>query len=171
MRDLIEADLGGITFQDRRDFRGSLRANEFFGQRHKNGERRQQLAQKRHRQSDDENRPPDCQTERDAAYTESCESESCQTCERDGARGRLQNVRGEIRREVENGREDHDFASLRWADLRSAIFWVRRSSWRRSRTALSTMPMTSCSAEPPQKRSMMCFTARTATFWRGSAAR
>src|SRR5580704_8073330 len=52
----------------------------------------------------------------------------------------------------------------------SAILRARRSSCLRSSTALSTMPRTSCSADPPQKRSMMLFTARTATFWRASEA-
>ena len=43
------------------------------------------------------------------------------------------------------------------------VYWM-------ASTALSTMPSTSCSADPPQKRSMMPFTARTATFCRASDA-
>src|SRR5215471_12342238 len=52
----------------------------------------------------------------------------------------------------------------------SAILRVRRSNALRSKIALSTIPMTSSSAEPPQKRSIMPFTARTATFCRAAEA-
>jgi hypothetical protein len=44
----------------------------------------------------------------------------------------------------------HDFCLLR-----AAIIRARRSSCPGLSTALSTMPMTSCSADPPQNRSMM----------------
>lgn len=58
----------------------------------------------------------------------------------------------------------HDFLSSRFF---CATFCTSFSSSRRSMSLLSTMPMSSCSTDPPQKRSTICLTARTATLSRG----
>ena len=52
-----------------------------------------------------------------------------------------------------------------------AIFWARRANSRESSTSFSTMPTSSCSTEPLQKRSMMWLTARAAVLCFGCTER
>jgi hypothetical protein len=48
--------------------------------------------------------------------------------------------------------------------FRRAIRWTSRCNSRSSTTSLFTIPVSNCSTDPPQKRSIICRTARAATL-------
>ncbi len=125
---------------------------------------RKDPTQHRHRQGGVEHRGPGEQAHGSRLHAKGGQSETCGGPECEGACCGVRELRHQIRGRLHGSRGDHGFSSF------SAILRARRSSCLRLRTALSTIPRTSCSAEPPQKRSMIPLTARTATFCRASEA-
>src|SRR5262249_24735932 len=140
--------------------------------------RRQQPCDERDGKCRVEDTGPCKQANRRIAHTERAKREAYGSGQGDNSSsgaGKLQEKTG--RRE---GRKRHGLISFLRADglstrrsssdakrsfaERSLILRARRSSCLRSRTSLSTIPSRSASAEPPQKRSIMFRTARTATF-------
>ena len=90
------------------------------------------------------------------------EGQATEHRQRQGARGRLCQVRSQFR---ENPAAHHLRSFAR------AILRANSSSSFRSSTSASTMPTSSSSTEPPQKRSTIEWTARAATLARGNRAR
>src|SRR5208282_4945675 len=159
--------------------------------RHCEREGRHHLLKKRHGERAIEHNGPGEKSHGRAPDAKRDQSEPCGAGERESARGRIQELRDEAGGRGESGNGRHSLTSFLSAIFFSPVFFsviclwalclgaicpsefclseifrASRSSCLRSSTALSTMPRTNCSADPPQKRSIMLFTARTATFWR-----
>jgi len=123
----------------------------------------QQPSEERHNKSSNQHRPPYEQAYGDAFHAECCQAKNGDSGQENGSCGRGQ--------QLYEFRVHHhcDFlpffpAGVTSPAVSAAILRARRSNCLRSRTSLSTMPSTRASADPPQKRSMIFFTARTATF-------
>ena len=118
--------------------------------------------EERHRQRADEHGPPDREFQKGCLGPHERQPGAHQNGQRQRARRRL----GQLRQQARIKLGVHALRSFA-----RAIFHASSSSSFRSSTSASTMPTRSCSSDPPQKRSMMEWTARAATLVRGTRAR